>query len=217
MQKLLRSYLRILDIDPFGRFVRLVNTSRSHALDLSQIHLCQRNVYESSSIVHSYTFSNDIRPLLKRGETVAIHSRADDRVQFDIAPYMVVARRLARWSTENHMRTELSIDGLTFDRYRFCSLSTNNVPFLLIHRSVPRTPPPPFESSTSTRETRCCFPYCTSIDNAVNPHVRVAHTQAPNSVAQQRQTTDTFDSYPRRLTTAPKEMRSLPYLPSNDS
>ena len=201
MQKRLRSYLRILDIDPFGRFIRLVNSSRSHALDLSQIHICQRHVFESSAIILAYTFTDDIRHLLNRGETVTIHSREDDRVQFDMVPSMVVARHVARWSTDNHMQTELSIDGLTFDRHRFCSLSTNDIPFLLIHRSVPRTSHRPFESSTVTRETRCSFPYCTSIDNAINPHVRLA----TNSVAERRQTTNAFDSYPRRLTTAPRK------------
>jgi hypothetical protein len=204
MERLIRQYLRILDIDPSGYFIRLINTSHNQSVDLSNVYIRQFSIHIQAST--SYTFHDGIQLLLHSGEVVTIYSRDYRQLKFDIEPHIFIAQDITRWLTDDHIETEISLNKIVFDRCKICSLATSDVPLLFINQSIdskqqqlPRKP-----ISHATEYGRFTFPYCLSIDNIVNPHTRTKSDQNES-----KQKVKDFDSYARRLTTAPKKIPSF--------
>lgn len=212
MERLIRHYLRILDIDPFGYFIRLINISHNQSLDLSNIHIQQFNI-DIQTPNSSYKFNDRIRSLLHSGEVVTLYSRDYYQLKFDIEPYIFIAQNISRWLTDDYIHTELSINKIVFDHYRTCSLSTTDVPLLFINRPIYSKELPRKIIPNSNQYTRFIFPYCLPIDNIVNPHTWAISNQKEiqlkmNVCHDNNQTVKHFNSYSRRLTTEPKIIQS---------
>ena len=218
MEKCIADYVRLLDIDPSGYFLRLINTSLKQSIDLSNIDLQQRLADSSSTngtrVVHVYRFASGVRPLLPAGEFATIYARDYSPARFEIRPHMFLASEVSRWSVDILSPIELSINQLVFDRYRPSILSDSDVPLLFINRTVPlRSTPIPMMPATSARRASCHFPYALPVDNIFHPH----SSGASDSETRRRkvftseecsQIVKSFDSYPRRLTSA--STRGLP-------
>ncbi|CAF2415662.1 unnamed protein product [Rotaria sp. Silwood2] len=211
MEKLICHYLRILDIDPFGYFIRLINTSYNQSLNLSNIHIRQFSV--NNQTLNSYTFNKQIGSLLYSGEVVTIFSKHYGLLKFDIEPHIFIAQDISQWLIDIHIRTEISINKTIFHSYKICSITTNDVPLLFIHRSIDSKSFPTKIISQSNQYTRFIFPYCLSIDNIVNPHTSAKSDRNENNLKrdichENNQIVKHFDSYSRRLTTSPKIIQS---------
>jgi hypothetical protein len=204
MERLIHHYLRILDIDPFGYFIRLINLSRNQSFDLSNIHLRQCN--KQNLTLNSYTFNDQVRPLLHSGGVVTLYSNQSCQFKFDIEPHIFIAQNIPRWLTNDHIRTEISINKLVFDHYRTCSSAANDVPLLFINRPIYSKQLSTKVISNSNRYTKFVYPYCLPINNIVNPHTSGINHQIDVKLKTNicQKTVKHFDSYPRRLTTAPK-------------
>ncbi|CAF0852603.1 unnamed protein product [Rotaria sp. Silwood1] len=211
MEQLICHYLRILDIDPFGYFIRLINTSHNQLLNLSNIHIRQFSI--NNRILNSYTFNKQIRSLLHSGEVVTIYSRHYGLLKYDIEPHIFIAQDISQWLTDVHIRTEISINKIIFHSYKICSNTTNDVPLFFFHRSIDSKQFSPKTISQLNQNTRFSFPYCLSIDNIVNPHTwamsdRNKNNLKRNMCQKNNSILKHFDSYSRRLTTAPKIIQS---------
>jgi hypothetical protein len=204
MEKLIHDYLRILDIDPLGYFIRLINRSHHQSLDLSNISIRQFSI--NNRTLNLYTFNDKIQSLLHNGEVVTVYSRDYGRIQFDIEPHVFIAQNISRWSTD---QAEISMNKIVFDRYQICSFATNDVPLLF---NTPPSDSKLFLTKTilpSNQYARFIFPYCSYPNNIANPHIYAISDQK-NKRNLCRIDDDAivkhFDSYPRRLTTAPKKI-----------
>jgi hypothetical protein len=219
MASSIHDYLRLLDIDVHGDFVRLINNSRRRPVNLSDVTIRQvtsatSNEHEQSVQVNSYRFPHRIDTLLPAGDCVTIYANENCHVQFEMKPYVFIASTVARWSTSDASRTEISIDQDVFDRCQPCSLSCDNdVPLLFNNRIRP------WVSSCMRREYcptidngRCRFPYCLSTEHPVNPHTSgmfdcdliESDTNTREHVAR---TMTNFDAYARRLTSISADVR----------
>ena len=210
MEKLIHDYLRILDIDPLGYFIRLINLSHHRSLDLSNISLRQVNTEKQA--IHLYIFDDQIQPLLPNGGVVTIYSRNYNRLKFDSKPYIFIAHDVLRWSTNDDIQTELSMNEIVFDFYKFDSLSTSDVPLLFNNSPTNLRQLSIKPILSSNQYARFIFPYCSTGNNLVNPHTFAISDQDDNEIKrnlcyERKQTVKHFDSYPRRLTTAPKTIQ----------
>ncbi|CAF2062545.1 unnamed protein product [Rotaria magnacalcarata] len=213
-------YLRILDIDPFGYFIRLMNISCNKSLDLSNINIQQISTniqaMDSSgktSILNSYIFNKELRSLLHSGEVVTIYSRHHGLFKFDVAPHIFIAHDTAQWLTDSHIRTEISINRIIYHSCKICSLTTNDVPLLFIHRSTNSKQYLTKTINEPNQYTRFVFPYCLSTDKIANPHTSAISDKHEKKIEKNRcytnrQLVQQFDSYPQRLTTAPRIIKS---------
>lgn len=196
MQAFVREYLRLLDIDPAGNFLRLINRSHERALDLRRVRIQQ--VDGDGRVCNCYAFDEQSASLLGSDVVVTIYSRDYRRLKFDIRPYVFVANELARWLTDDYVRTELSLDGIVFDSRARQALTNDDVPYLFIqHASHTRQRDVQIKTFSPWMEA-FHFPYCSSPDNAVNPH-----TRGQGRRRRQHEVT-CFEDYPRRLTTVPR-------------
>ncbi|CAF3513260.1 unnamed protein product [Adineta steineri] len=212
MEKLLHLYLRILDIDPFGYFIRLINISYKQSLDLSNI--CIQQIDDNIQIRNSYTFHDQIRTLLHHGEIATIYSKDYKQLKFDIEPHIFIAKDVSKWFSDDHITIEISINNIVFDSRMICSLTTNDIPLLYIKQSNDFKPLSINTISNTKQYERFIFPYCLSIDNNVNPHNRGISKRNENKFKrnicyEEKQIVKHFDLYARRLTTAPKIIQSL--------
>ena len=207
MEKIIYDYLRILDIDPLGYFIRLINKSYHQEIDLKNISIRQFNI--NNQTLNSYIFNDKIRYLLHSGEVVTIYSKDYDRLESDIEPYVFIAQDISRWLIDNHIQTEISINEIVFDCCKNYLLSTTDIPLLF---NNPSTVSKQLSIKTilpSNQYARFIYPYCLSMDNIVNPHTYATSDQdnyktTKNICSKLNETVKHFDSYPRRLTTAPK-------------
>lgn len=180
MEKSVLHYFRILDIDPFGYFIRLINTSNNQSLNLSTIRIRQftndnqpSNSNEENLLFNSYTFNYQIRVLLKSAEVVTVYSQLYSAIKTDIEPHVFIAQDVFRWLTDSHIRTEVSINQNLIHSFNNSSSLTNDIPLLFNHRqSSERRQFLTKKVLKSNQNTRFRFPYCLSIDNVVNPHYR---------------------------------------------
>ena len=203
MEKLLRNYLRILDIDPNGYSIRLINTSHDQSIDLSNILI--RQYRHDDLILISYKFADHIRPLLRSGEVVNVYSKGSDQYRFNIEPYIFIAETIRKWLTDGDIRTDLSLKGKSLQSSKLRSFSSaNDVPTLFLNRSMEWKHCPTKLSSYSNRYARFIYPYCLSNDDIVNPHTSAIFSYHPKNDLVKH-----FESYPRRLTTASRRVRSI--------
>lgn len=217
MDKCICDYLRLLEIEPSGYFVRLINTSRRQSLDLSDVNVQQRICDSSSTradrVVHAYRFSRKVRPIVPPGQSVTIYTRGYSPAQFEIRPYMFIADEIVRWSVDHQCPIELSINELVFDRYRPSLPSDSDVPFLFISRFVPlRSVPTRTVSDGITRRASCRFPYTLPVDSIYHPHTSAVSDSTTGrrkifTREESSQVVKSFDFYPRRLTSAPTRCR----------
>lgn len=218
MEKLLENYLRILDIDPSGDFIRLINISRHRALDLSGVLIRQSRRSESNPenpILNHYQFPDSLRTSLRNREVVTIYSKGSNQLQCSIEPYLFVATDVTRWLNDRSVHTEISVNQTLLHSYQFFVDASNDIPTLYLN-------PPKNLDLFSARKTplsrndysRFIFPYCLSNRNIVNPYTWGLDEPNDKSLErkvcyQSKETLLNFDSYPRRLTTAPQRSRSL--------
>lgn len=193
MEVLVRQYLRILDIDSCGYFIRLTNISHNHSIDLSNIYIRQFN---NNNTLTSYKFKNSIKCLLHHGDVVTIYSKSYDQIKFNIEPYIFIAENIRQWLTDETVQTEISLNKIVMDSYRFYSFTSNDIPSLFINRSIKSNELSRKVLLYSNEYARFIFPYCLPDNNIVNPH-----TWAIDKIKFQRSIVKDFDSYPRRLTT----------------
>jgi hypothetical protein len=198
MESLIHHYLRILDIDPLGYFIRLINISHDESVDLSNIYIRQFGITKQDLTLTSYTFKDQIRPLLRSREIATIYSKDYNQLKFDIEPYIFIAQDTSRWLIDEHIQTEISINKIPINSYRFYSFSSNDIPPLFINRTINSKQISIKSISSSNRYARFIFPYCLSNNNIVNPY----------TWANERKPMKYFDSYHRRLTTAPTRLQS---------
>lgn len=221
MESLIQQYLRILDIDPSGYYLRLINKSNNHSLDLSNIQIQQRttkippiNELHFNPILKSYKFDNQIQRLLPSGEFVTVYSYEYRRVQCEMEPNIFIADSVSRWSTSNHIQTELSLNQNVFDRSRTFLPSDNDIPYLYVHSIFPlKQSLKRVKTALPTRETTFHFPYCLSDNNIVNPYTTAMPSRKMTEWKSSwcRPATPLvkdFDTYARRLTTSPKRIQS---------
>ena len=217
MDKCICDYLRLLDIEPSGYFVRLINTSRRQSIDLSDVNvqqrICDHSLTRVDRVLHAYRFSGEVRSIVPPGQSVTIYTRDYSPVQFEIRPYMFIADEIARWSVDHRCPIELSINELVFDRYRPSLPSDSDVPLLFISRIVPlRSFPTRLVSDGITRRSSCHFPYALPVDSIYHPHTSAASDSTTGrrkifTREESSQVVKSFDFYPRRLTTAPTRCR----------
>lgn len=211
MERLIRQYLRILDIDPSGYFIRLINTSHNQSVDLSNVYIRQFSIHIQAST--SYTFHDGIQQLLHSGEVVTIYSRDYRQLKFDIEPHIFIAQDITRWLTDDHIQTEISLNNIVFNSYKFYSFTSNDIPSLFINRSIDTNQLSTKRILYSNRYARFIFPYCLSNNNIVNPHTCAIYDQNENKLERNtcykdNQSVKHFDSYPRRLTSVPNRIQS---------
>jgi hypothetical protein len=221
MERLIQRYLRILDIDPFGYFIRLINISYNESVDLSNIVIRQFSTHNQTTnpikqklISNSYTFKDQTRPLLRSGEIVTIYTKDYNQLKFNIEPYIFIAQDILRWLTDDYIRTEISINKIRFNSYKYSSFSSNDIPSLFINRPTDSKQLSTKSISYANRYARFIFPYCLSNDNIVNPHTRALsdRNESPfekNTCYQNNPIVKHFDSYSRRLTTQPQRIQSF--------
>ena len=198
MEKSIRDYLRILDIDPYGYSIRLINTSHDQSIDLSNILI--RQYHQDDLVLISYKFQDQIRPLLRSGEVVSIYSKGSGEYQFNIEPYIFVAETIRKWLTDVDIQTDLSLNKTIIHSLKLHSFSSNDVPTLYLNRATDSRQFPTRLSSYSNRYARFIYPYCLPNNDIVNPHTSAVINQ--KSFYEKNQIVKHFDSYPRRLTTA---------------
>jgi len=215
MERLIYDYLRILDIDPFGYFIRLINISHNQSIDLSNINIRQFsiNIERSNLTLTSYRFKDQIQSLLRSGEVVNIYSKAYDQLKYDIEPYIFIAQDIRRWLTDNDIQTEISLNEIVFNSSKLYSFSSNDVPSLFINRSMDLNRLSIKTILHSNQYERFIYPYCLSNNNIVNPHISMIPNENENKFEknicyENKQIVKHFDSYPRRLTTAPNRTQS---------
>jgi hypothetical protein len=213
MERLIHHYLRILDIDPCGYFIRLINISHNQLLDLSNIYIRQFSIIEQNLTLTSYTFKDQICSLLHSGEVVTIYSKGYDQLKFDIEPYIFLAQDIRLWLTDDHIQTEISLNNIVFNSYKFYSFTSNDIPSLFINRSIDTNQLSTKRILYSNRYARFIFPYCLSNNNIVNPHTCAIYDQNENKLERNtcykdNQSVKHFDSYPRRLTSVPNRIQS---------
>ena len=216
MEKFTRDHLRVLDIDPFGCFLRLKNTSHDQSIDLSNIIIRQfhHDIQTDKELTLTiYKFEDQIRPLLRSGGVVTIYSKGSDQFQFNIEPYIFLGENIRRWLTNDDIQTELSLHQIVFHSYRFLPFSSSDVPTVFLHRSIDSRQCRTKSASYANRYSRFTFPYCLSNTNIANPHTsatveRNEESIPRNSCYQKNSIVKHFDSYPRRLTTAFQRMQS---------
>ena len=163
MENLLQQYLSILDIDPAGYYLRLINRSLTHSLDLSNVQIQQRKRHENAteSIVNAYKFERQIQPALPAGQFVTIYSREYFRVCREIEPNIFIAQNVGRWATASSIQTELLINETIFNRSKKFLPSENDVPFLYTHSVFPVVKSPRrVKSALPPRPLEFHFPYC---------------------------------------------------------
>jgi hypothetical protein len=223
MENLIHHYLRILDIDPFGYFIRLINISHSQSIDLSNIYIRQfetSNSIEEYLTLTSYTFKDQLRPLLRSREIVTIYSKSYDQLKFDIEPYIFIAQDIRQWLTDNHIQTEISLNKIVFNSYRLNSFTSTDIPLLFINRTIHLNQLSTKTILHSNQYAKFIFPYCLSDNNIVNPHTLARYDENENKLEKNtcyknHQIVKHFDSYPRRLTTTPNRIQSAKkiYIP----
>jgi hypothetical protein len=150
--------------------------------------------------------------LLHSGEVVTIYSKDYNRLVSDIEPYVFIAQDISRWLIDDHIRTEISINEIVFDCCKNYSLLTNDIPLLFNNSSTVSKQLSIETILPSNHYGRFIYPYCLSMDNIVNPHAYAISDQDKNKTTRNicsklNETVKHFDSYPRRLTTAPKIIR----------
>jgi len=204
MEKFIRDYLRILDIDPNGDFIRLINTSHDQSIDLSNILI--RQYRHNDLMLITYKLQDQIRPLLRNGEVVCIYSKGSDQFKFNIEPYVFIAESIRKWLTDVDIQTEISLNEIVIHSSRFHSFSSNDIPTLFLNRSIDSEQFPRKFSSYSNRYARFIYPYCLPNNDIVNPHTSAIINE--NISYEKNPIVKHFDSYPRRLTTASQRMRS---------
>jgi hypothetical protein len=205
MEKFLSNYLRILDIDPYGYSIRLINNSHDQSLDLSNILI--RQYHHDDLILISYKFQEQIRPLLRSGEVVSIYSKGSDQYQFNIEPYIFIGETIRNWLTDIDIQTDLSLNQIILHSSKFHSFSSTDVPSLFLNRSIDLKQFPTKLSSYSNRYARFIYPYCLSNNDIVNPHTSAIMNE--KIFYEKNHLVKHFDSYPRRLTTASQRIRSV--------
>ena len=210
MELLICKSLRLLDIDPSGCSLRLINTSYDQSIDLSNILIrqCRSNLpIDEDILVSSYTFADQIRPLLRSREVVTIYSKSSHQFQFNIKPYIFIADNIRQWFIDENIRTEISIAQTVCQSIRSYPFSSNDIPTLFLNRPIESERCPRKSLVHSNRYARFIFPYCLSNDDIVNPHTsavveRKESQHERNPCYATKQTVKLFNSYPRRLTTA---------------
>ncbi|UJR23541.1 hypothetical protein I4U23_026530 [Adineta vaga] len=196
MEKVVFDYLRLLDIDPTGSFLRLINFSHEKSLDLKNITIQQVN--DNDQVLNSYTFHPQTRSLLRHDEIVTIYSNNYRQMKFDNEPYMFIAQDISRWSINDDIQTKLSFKNIIFHSQNLSRANPNDIPFLFIQNSIDSTQIPTKTKFHSNQYGEFHFPYCLSTENVVNPHTRGIDQKL------RKKSVNNFDSYPRRLTTTPK-------------
>ena len=221
MEELIQLCLRILDIDPFGRFIRMINISHHQSIDLSNIFIRQfsiciqePNSVEQATTFNSYKFNQNIPSFLKGGDVVTIYSKHFSLLKLHMEPYIFVAHDIAKWLTDTHIQTEISINEIIIHCCNISSMTTNDIPLLFIDRSIDSKPYSKKEILQSKQYTRFIYPYCLPIDNIVNPHTQGVSEQnrnelKANTCCENKRNIKHFDSYSRRLTTVPKINRLI--------
>ncbi|CAF0790949.1 unnamed protein product [Adineta ricciae] len=190
-------YLRLLDIDPTGSLLRLINVSHQKSLDLKNISI--RQVNTDGKVANSYTFHPRVRSLLRHNEVVTIYKKNYRHMKFDNEPYMFIANDIARWLIDDHIRTELSFNDVIFHSQERCVSIINDIPLFFTQYSFDSQSDKTKTNTPSVHYGDFHFPYCLSTDNSVNPHT--------HGVERQVQHTGNFNDYHRRLTTSPKKIQ----------
>lgn len=216
MENLLQQYLSILDIDPAGYYLRLINRSLNHSLDLSNVQIQQRKRHENAaeSIVNVYQFDCQIQPLLPVGQFVTVYSREYFRVRREIKPNIFIAQSVGRWATANFIQTELLINQMIFNRSKNFLSSENDVPFLYTHSVFPLVKSSRrVKSALPPRPLDFHFPYCLSDNNITNPYTSAVPSRKliewKSSICRSTNgLVKDFDTYAQRLTTSPKRIQS---------
>lgn len=217
MEQLICKYLRLLDIDPYGCFLRLINISYNQSIDLSNIIIQQwRHNYhpiDENVIIASYTFADEIRPLLRSREVVTIYSKSSQQFKFNIKPYIFIADHIRQWFIDDDIRTEISLRQTICQSNRSGRYPSNDIPTLFLNRPIDSEQCPRKSLVRSDRYARFIFPYCLSNDDIVNPHTSAVVERKESQYERHpcyatKQTVKHFNSYPRRLTTASQRMRS---------
>ena len=216
MEQFIRDYLRLLDIDPFGCFIRLINISYDQSIDLSNITIRQWRhdiLTNKDMIVASFTFPQQIRPLLRSREVVTIYSKSSQQFKFNIQPYLFIADHVRQWFIDDGIRTDISIDQTIYQSDRFSPFSSSDIPTLFLNRPIDSERCPRKSISFANRYARFIFPYCLSNDDIANPHTsavveRCRNQFERNSCYASKQSVKLFNSYPRRLTTALPRIQS---------
>ena len=183
MENLTRHYLQILDIDPNGGFIRLINTSRSHTIDLNGI--CIRQTYDDNvawpstminGILNNFQFDIHRHSLLRCGRVTIVYSAEHRLTGFELVPYhpnVFLAYAVRRWFTDAHVKTELQINDITFHSYKPCFPSDSDVPVLFHQRMIPgKQNLLPLPVLKLTPDLRGQYPYCLDPESIVNPHTQ---------------------------------------------
>lgn len=214
MEKLLENYLRILDIDPYGDFIRLRNISHHQSLDLSNVNICQyqNNNIDDDFILNNYQFKDSLRTRIRAGEVVTIYSKGSNQIQCSIEPYIFVAKNVTRWLTDqSSVRTDLFLKKNLIHSYRSFHSPSNDIPTLFLNRTnfniennQQKIP------SINNDYSRFIYPYCLSNTNIVNPYtLGLNQRELPKKKCLEvNEIITNFDAYPRRLTTAPQRILS---------
>jgi len=203
MEKFIYDYLRLLDIDSFGYFIRLINISHNQSIDLSNINI--RQFRRLNLTLTSYRFKDQIQPLLRSGEVVTIYSKGYNQLKYNIEPYIFIAQDIRQWLTDNDIQTEISLNKIIFNSSKLYSFSSNDIPSLFINRSIDLNRLSTKIILHSKQYERFIYPYCLSNNNIVNPHIC---NENENKSYQNNKIVKHFDSYPRRLTTIPNRIQS---------
>lgn len=210
MEQVIRDYLRLLDIDPFGCFIRLINISHDQSLDLSNITIRQwrhDHLTNQDVLISSFTFPPQIRPLLRSRQVVTIYSKSSQQFKFNISPYIFIADHIRQWFTEDGLRTDISIGQTICQSNRIDPYPSHDIPTLYLNRPIDAERCPRKSISYADRYARFIFPYCLSNDDIANPHTsavveRCRNPFERNSCYASKPNVKLFNSYPRRLTTA---------------
>lgn len=202
MEELVCKYLRILDIDPSGYFIRLINISSNQSLNLTNIYIRQ---YNKNKLI-SYNFKNPIGKLLRHGEVVTIYSKSYDQIKFDIEPYIFIAENIRKWLINDSIQTEILLNKMLIDSSKFYSFTSNDIPLFYINRTNQLNQLRKKRFLYSNDYTRFIYPYCLSNNNIVNPYTlgldEENRKKFPKIFCYKKdEFIKDFDSYPRRLTT----------------
>lgn len=212
MEKLLETHLRILDIDPYGDFIRLINLSHHQSLDLSNVNIrqCQVSPKQGDELVlNNYQFKDFLRTRVRSGEVVTIYANGSNQIRCSIEPYIFVAKNVTRWLTDrSSIRTDLCLNKALIHSYRSPHLSSSNdIPTLFLNRiynfeNIQHKYPP-----IANDYSRFIYPYCLSNENITNPYTwglndRNERQFSKKNCLQINEIIPNFDAFPRRLTTA---------------
>lgn len=189
MEISLKKYLRILDIDRQGIFIRLSNRSAQEKLDLRNVRIRQISqrktpdtIEDFSRTINEFHFDEKQPFFLRAADVLTIFSTEAHLFGLNLQENnsnICVCSKIQHWRTESFIKTELFLGETVIQSVNSAFLPETDVPAVFLPRPI-HAPIKSIQVKNNRTFTKHCgqFPYCFNPENPSNPHTEAREDQA---------------------------------------